>query len=266
MQTNNFIAYLNNPSLILKQNEIKTVVDEFPYCQTTQLMYAYQLNKNNSILFDEQLKKAATYCTDRKRLFEQLHQEVKKEKQAVVEEQKTISLKKTESKKEIKTPLDDLEKNYLSEAISAEILLESSEIEEIPSILENKKEETKVNRFNPNITHTFSDWLKYFNEEPINNDKQAKEKTLKQVDLIAKFIQENPKIKPKKTAFYSPVNMARVSVVDNDGLVSETLALIHVEQGNYQAAINTYEKLSLKNPKKKSYFANQIKILKQKLK
>ena len=59
--------------------------------------------------------------------------------------------------------------------------------------------------------------------------------------------------------------MARLSVTD-DGIVSETLAVIHVDQGNFQEAINTYEKLILKNPKKRSYFAAQIKILKQKIK
>ena len=86
------------------------------------------------------------------------------------------------------------------------------------------------------------------------------------LDLIDKFIQEDPKIKPKKTEFYSPVNMARLSVVDDSPLVSETLALIQVEQGSYEEAIKTYQKLSLKNPEKRSYFANQIKILKQKIK
>ena len=71
------------------------------------------------------------------------------------------------------------------------------------------------------------------------------------MDLIDKFIQEDPKIKPKKTEFYSPVNMARLSVVDDSPLVSETLALIQVEQGSYEEAIKTYQKLSLKNPEKK---------------
>ncbi len=60
--------------------------------------------------------------------------------------------------------------------------------------------------------------------------------------------------------------MARLSVTDDSDMVSETLALIYVEQGNYSNAISTYEKLSLKNPEKRSYFANQIKILKQKIK
>ena len=76
MQVNNFIQYLDDPKQLkaVSEAEMLPIIQEFPYCQTGQLMYAIQLNENNSILFAEQLKKAASICSDRHKLFEYIHQ------------------------------------------------------------------------------------------------------------------------------------------------------------------------------------------------
>ena len=52
--------------------------------------------------------------------------------------------------------------------------------------------------------------------------------------------------------------MARLSVKENDDLVTETLANIYAQQGNTDKAISAYEKLALKYPEKRIYFANLI--------
>lgn len=83
--------------------------------------------------------------------------------------------------------------------------------------------------------------------------------------LIDKFITEEPRITPSKSTFYSPVNMARKSVLETEDLVTETLAGIFARQGNFQKAIQYYEKLSLKFPEKSRYFAGLIEELKKKL-
>ena len=46
-------------------------------------------------------------------------------------------------------------------------------------------------------------------------------------------------------------------------MITDTLAKIYMKQGKYDKAILAYEKLSLKYPKKNSYFAGQIKKIKQ---
>ncbi|PJB15546.1 MAG: hypothetical protein CO118_03035, partial [Flavobacteriales bacterium CG_4_9_14_3_um_filter_32_8] len=170
-----------------------------------------------------------------------------------------------------KEEIDVLEKEYLSQAISSSILLEADEIIINPKVAVEKVAEQEISLFDGTTEHTFLDWLKHFSGEESrkfsgnkNNPPTVNKREINQ-DIITRFIQEDPRIEPKKTKFYSPTNMARLSVTDS-GFVSETLALIHVDQGNFQEAINTYEKLSLKNPKKRSYFADQIKILKLKLK
>ena len=48
------------------------------------------------------------------------------------------------------------------------------------------------------------------------------------------------------------------SVLENDELITETLANIYFEQKNFDKALNAYEKLSLKYPEKSVYFASRI--------
>lgn len=296
MQVNNFIQYLDDPRQLktVSEAEMLPIIQEFPYCQTGQLMYAIQLNENNSILFAEQLKKAASSCSDRHKLFEYIHQSeevVVSEKEIVeevlindavsksvveeiVEENKTTT--EVENNKKVRdsilekfVPVEGedemaiLEKEYLTSAINSSILIESDDFVEKTIIAENTTTENEVDLFDEGVPHSFSSWLKHYNGE--EEEASPKNKQVQSQDLIDKFIQEDPRIKPEKTAFYSPTNMARLSVTD-EGIVSETLAVIHVDQGNFQEAINTYEKLILKSPKKRSYFAAQIKILKQKIK
>ena len=275
MQLNNFIQYIEYSEKIptISEREIIPIIKEFPYCQTGQLMYAIQLYANNSILFESQLKKAASICPDRTKLFEHIHRErtIEIDKGADVDLVSMEMGTSDETKREIddkeifvsnegKDELGLLEKEYISQAISSSILLESSnEVINSPG----DSEVVEINLFDEDSTHSFSSWLKHYSgDETEVNPKNKKERN---DDLINKFIQEDPRIKPKKTEFYSPANMAKQSVSDA-GIVSETLALIHVDQGNFEEAISTYERLIVKNPKKNSYFVAQIKILKQKLK
>ena len=66
-------------------------------------------------------------------------------------------------------------------------------------------------------------------------------------------------IERKKTEFFSATKMARLSVQEDDDLVTETLANIYADQENYDKAIKAFEKLQLKYPEKSVYFAGRIK-------
>ena len=67
-----------------------------------------------------------------------------------------------------------------------------------------------------------------------------------------------------KTSFFSAPDAAKKSLETNDDLVTETLAEIHIQQGNYPKAIEIYQKLILLNPEKKLLFASRIEFIKQK--
>ncbi len=103
----------------------------------------------------------------------------------------------------------------------------------------------------------------------IEEEKQRKEaeepqpKKLSRRELIDKFILENPTISRPKAEFYNPISVAQNSIIDQENIVSETLAKIYEQQGYIDKAISIYEKLRLHYPEKSRYFAAQIERLQE---
>lgn len=56
----------------------------------------------------------------------------------------------------------------------------------------------------------------------------------------------------------SAEDLSQVEIEDDEDMVSEELAEIYLNQGLYDAAIDTYRKLSLRNSEKSIYFAELI--------
>ncbi len=83
--------------------------------------------------------------------------------------------------------------------------------------------------------------------------------------LIDRFIRQSTPAPRPKTEFYTPQQAAKRSLDDTAGLVTETLARIHVEQGNLGKAIEAYGKLALKYPARSAYFAALQKELEEQL-
>ncbi|MCA5006019.1 hypothetical protein [Sphingobacterium bovistauri] len=83
----------------------------------------------------------------------------------------------------------------------------------------------------------------------------------KGAEIIERFIQKDPIIHPLSAENINNENMARQSAEDNYIFVTETLANIYIDQGLYLKAKEVFNKLILKYPEKKSYFATRIQEL-----
>jgi hypothetical protein len=84
-------------------------------------------------------------------------------------------------------------------------------------------------------------------------------------DPIGRFIVEKPKISPLSSSLMGVEDSslpAKTGSYAPEDMVTETLARIYADQGLYTCAIDVYERLSLREPKKSAYFAVLIQNLK----
>jgi len=110
-------------------------------------------------------------------------------------------------------------------------------------------------RFDKTENHSFSEWLRLVNVKKINRGNE---------DAITRFLEKKEKtIKPKLEVFFNATDFAKESVIEDHELVTPTLAKVYLEQEHYDKAISAYQKLILKYPKKSSFFANQITLIRK---
>ena len=296
MNTKEFTYLLKHPANFSSKqiSDVNSIIHEFPYFQSARAMYLKGLKDKGSFKYNQELKTTAAYTTDRSILFdfitseaflqneisEHIHQNTEHLKNIEVTDIEDISVQKSvDIDYALKQHIRDTEATLDPELFKAKELPDENPKESIIAIdtskpiektAEEKLELGKPLNFDKNEVHSFSEWLKITSfkpiirdDEPVEKHEPISQKSLEEkLNLIDKFIDAKPKIKPMKQEGQL-INLANATNIQPESLMTETLARIYVEQKQYEKAIQAYNILSLKYPEKSGFFADRIKAIKE---
>ena len=248
----NLSALIKNPQNLDRDSlyELRSLLALYPYYQTARLLMLQNLYLLHDPMFDEELRVASVYITNRKVLFQMV-------------EAAHYQLQRNRSQSETRT-----EANSNGGSSSRTISLINHFLDTIPVDEEATAKPKTKSRRKPTPADAAVDYVAYLiecdeeeNEEETNNTSQ-----LKGQSLIDNFIKnDRGKIVLNETPEYLP----QISNDDSnaglkegeEGYFTETLARIYIKQGRYSKALEIIRRLSLNYPKKNAYFADQIRFL-----
>lgn len=246
MKATDLYRLMESPALLTEDTlqQLKQIVDEFPYFQIARMLYLKNLAVLNDIRFGAELKKMAIYVPDRRKLFTLIEGE-------------RFGLQLQSAKEENPTRED---------AFSL-----------IDAFLSNREEEEPKTDasllFQPSVSSDYIYWSLTKENGQVEEKEEEEEVRLQHHDLIDSFIKNEEQRTPgsglnldmETTGAPVPGNLAELEENQHkpldDSYFTETLAHIYVKQKRYEKALQIIKNLSLKYPEKNVYFADQIRFL-----
>ncbi len=228
MNKEKFIKYIRSPAALQEASNTETseLIDQYPYSSILHLFNAKFQQLQDHDDQEEALHQAATYVYDREQLYHFMN-----------DTPAPSSLQKDQKESTSTASPGKSFFDWLQELDSS-----SKDKEASPSPqTEQKKEKKKGQDFSLATTEEDEKAFEHFRS---STQKKGSAKTDTTDDTID--------------------DMAKKSVAENENIVTETLALIHINQGNIKKAIAVYQQLRLQYPEKSRYFAKKIKELKGK--
>ncbi|MBI1669224.1 hypothetical protein [Capnocytophaga periodontitidis] len=273
MTVKEFIEIIRHPYTINDDQvyELDEIVKEYPYFQAARVLQLKILHSEGNYKYNKALKLAAVHVTDRSVLFDFINSKTiipdfsalrrdferirKARERKEAEEAENTPPKVSYIDHEPRSYRPDLpNKSIFEEPIFPEDLVNHQELADV-FIAKEPEEKTKTDADN------ISQWLENISEEH-NEVAYKNDKVAEKFKLIDKFLESNPKIEASRD-YVSNVNLADEVKSDPKQLMTETLAQVYVNQRKFKQAIQAYEILILKNPKKSAYFAAQIENIKK---
>ncbi len=249
-----YYKWIEDPSLLNADTlpELKRMLDAYPYCQSVRFLYLKNLYQQRHPDFFSEVQRSSVFVSDRHRLFYYLsikedlwndvfdfYLELKTQKRETAEAD-TFSL--------IDTFLQDYAPSRLQQTIP--------------------RPTQKAARM-AIATQDYASLL-LAEEQEVVSDEPQQETKLKHHDLIDDFINyastgdsiREQLMSPKEiTVVESQPVDNEIDILEEEDLLTESLAKIYIKQKRYYKAIEIIKKLSLKYPEKSIYFADQIRFL-----
>jgi len=278
-------------------NVVNELIRSFPYFSTPYLMLSKMLHDENSIHFDKNLKISAAYIGNREILYNYIHEMSQPAISKVAESQPVYNIQETlitgnepdnEGSAKI-APIGFNEKepghvpaienktdepyHVKSSGSPVSGLLQYPMSDYFGQYYKKNQKPNEAKETHTSIVEeprdtlsgqkSFSGWLDTL-------ESRAKKSVTAKMDsqvkgspdintLIDKFIRSEPKIRPQQLKMYKPEDMAKLSVVEDHNIATETLASIYLKQGLKTRALEIFQQLILKFPEKSDYFAGRIK-------
>ena len=206
-----FTNILQQPQAVTKTQteDLKTIVNSFPYFQSARAMYLKGLKNTESFKYNQALKTTAAYTTDRSILFDFITSDVFKQNEiSRFIKQNTSHLKDIEVTAEdisvsntitldqdLKQQFEDTKDIIFDPSLFQPKTTVSANIDTEKDVKEDKKETSKTEEstspeailnlgkpleFNQNETHSFKEWLSLTTLKPIKRDTTEVPNTVKE--------------------------------------------------------------------------------------
>ena len=220
--------------------ELRSILALHPYFQTVRLLMLQNLYLLHDPSFDEELRRAAIYVTDRKSIFQMIEAAHSQLCQKLSSSTSTTSQTSSTSP----TRTIDLIDNFL---------------DSIPQEESDKKVQRK-----PTPVDASVDYVAYLLSSEETEQHTSNAPDMKGQELIDNFLeQEQGRILLNELPQYTQetVNNENADEEVEEEYFTETLARIYIKQGHYEKALGIIERLSERYPKKNAYFADQMRFL-----
>ena len=229
--------------------DLRALLALYPYYQTARLLMLQNLYLLHDPSFNEELKRAAIYITDRRVIFRMI-------------EAAHYKFKKPETAPKQNRTLTEKTADRTSDLID-------SFLDSIPA--EQQQEDTKKDKRKPTPADATVDYVAYL-MQTADNEQQEEDNTSRTVALIDGFMEEGgfqlPKLDLQEIPAASPesgkskeAGTEKEQQTVSDSIYTETFAHIYIKQKKYDRALDIIERLQKRQPTKSAYYTDQMRFL-----
>ncbi|MBQ6379801.1 MAG: tetratricopeptide repeat protein [Prevotella sp.] len=238
------VELINQPERLDRDTlyELRSLLALYPYYQTARLLMLQNLYLLHDPTFDEELRRAAIYITDRRVLFDMIEAAHYRHPKYVGSASSSSSPGRASSPGRTISLID----NFL---------------DSIP-----KEEPSEEKKRKPTPADAAVDYVAYLLEtEPEEQSMPGEVPQMPGQALIDAFINiDKGKFSLADVPLPETEDVKEVETTEEgmeEEYFTETLARIYIKQGRYSRALEIIKRLSLQVPKKNAYFADQIRFL-----